>query len=72
MIPLRRRHNDLAKFDSDQDKDFLAVVDRINRCLKVKHYQSALERHAMFFDHLSMFSLFGSLASFTHRNRHPP
>ena len=56
-IPLRRSHKDLAKFDSDQDKDFLAVVDRINRCLNVKHYQSALRRHAMFFDHLSRLAL---------------
>ena len=70
-IPRRRSHKDLAKFDSDQDKSFLAVVDRINQCFKAKHYEGAITRHDIFFNHLSRLSLFESLVRFTHRNRHP-
>lgn len=54
---LERTHNDLAKFDSCEDQDFLDVMACINQCLEVGNYQNALKRHSLFFSYKGMSSL---------------
>jgi len=47
-IGLHRSHKDLAKFDSEKEPDFLKVIDRIDKCIEPKNYQSALDRYSRF------------------------